>query len=527
MTHSLPRRDGRNRLSCWRGGFCLLRSVTDCGVVAVLCFASTPVLTQETSAGAASLSVVPSFGASTTYTEVRGSATEQQRIGADWVTQAGPGLQVNLRGARVQAKLDYVLLGTAHARRNEFNTVTNSLSSSLKADLVPGWAYLDANASIGQQGASVYGLQQTTSSLRAPNSLRQVSTVTVSPYVRGELGSWATYEVRATGAVTDVRKSPEGDSLTLLTSAVLRSSAKVKFGWGLQATQQRVDFRASRQTDIYRLIASATYTPDFDLLFTLRAGQETTNVGSVFRQTYNNWGAGVRWTPSSRTLVSLDADRRFFGNGHQVVVEQRQPRSTLRFSSIRDTTTSGDATGVGRPVTLFQLYMLQYTSIEPDVTLRELRVLELLRLTGQNPNLLVNGGIATSAVSLQRREDLSLSYTGLRTFLTAQIFSSTTQVIDLAAGQSAGQRIRQSGASVAASYRLTALASVNLGASYQRTPDPQPVQPANTLRTLTFSLTTTLGKSTTASLGARYSLYDGPPFSNQETALAASMNVRF
>lgn len=494
---------------------------------AFMCLASTQVLAQETSTGARSFSVVPTFGASTAYTEVRGSATEQQRIGADWITQAGPGLQVNLRGGRVQANLDYVLLGTAHARRNEFDTLTNALSSSLKADLVPGWAYLDANASISQQGASVYGLQQTTSSLTVANNLREVATVAVSPYVRGQIGGWATYEVRASGAVTDVRKSTEGDSRNLLASAVLRSPANIKLGWGLQATQQRVDFRESRATDISRVVASASYTSDFDLLFTVRAGRESTNIGSVFRQTYDNWGAGVRWTPSPRTLISVDADRRFFGNGHSVVVEQRQRRATLRFSSIRDTTSSGDATGVGRPVTLFQLYMLQYTSIEPDVTLRELRVRELLRLTGQNPNLLVNGGIASSAVSLQRREDLSLSYAGLRTILTAQVFSSVTQVIDRAAVQTAGGSIRQTGASVAANYRLTPLTTVNLGASYQRTPDPQPVQAANTLRSYTFGLTTALSSSITGSLGARYTLFDGAPFSNQETALTASMNVRF
>ena len=477
--------------------------------------------------GARPWSVVPSLGLSSTHYNVRGEEADPQRLGTELVTQIAPGVLISGRGGRVRGSLDYALVGTVHARRSQLDAITHALTASGQVEAVPGWAYADLKANISQQAASPYGLQPTPGSVSTDPNIREVTTLSISPYLRGPVASWANYELRFSGNTTSVRRTSEGDSTNLVTSLTLQSRPGLKVGWNVLASQQRIDFRAGKTSGIYRLVLGSNYAPEPDLILSLRTGVESTNVGTPLRESSTNWGAGLRWTPSPRTLVSVDLDRRYFGNGHQVVVEHRQRRTAIRFSSARNSTAGSDASGVGSPVTLFQLYMLQYASIEPDATLRELRVRELLRLTNQNPNSLLVGGLATSAVALQRRDDLALSYVGQRSSVTALAFTSSTEAIDRVGNQPATGRVRQVGASLSGSHRLTLLTSINLVGNYQRTLDALPLQPNNSSKSVSLGLSTALSPSTTGSLTARETVFTGQPFPNRETALSGSLNVRF
>ena len=62
--------------------------------------------------------------------------------------------------------------------------------------------------------------------------------------------------------------------------------------------------------------------PDPELFHSLK---ERTNLSSAEPRTYDNWGGAVQWQPGPRTLVSLDADRRSFGNAHNVTLRWQKP----------------------------------------------------------------------------------------------------------------------------------------------------------------------------------------------------------
>jgi uncharacterized protein (PEP-CTERM system associated) len=469
--------------------------------------------------------VVPTFNASTVYSLVSGRTNGGNK--GEFVTQLGPGLQVTSRSGRVQGSLDYSLLGTVHSERSESNTFNNSLVAAAKAEVVPAWMYVDARATISKQAVSAFGLQTEQGSVQTNNNQREVWSLYVSPYVRGELRQLAEYEFRLNGGGSNVRGSAQGDSTNFGGSATLRSPRQgTVLGWGLQGTAQRVDFKAGRATDTYRGTASVFFAPYPDLFFSLRGGQESTNVGAgTARRQYANWGAGARWAPSPRTIVSFDADKRYFGDSYQVLLEHRLRRSSIRFTSTRDATSGSDPNGVGQPTTLFQLLMRQYASQQPDPILRELQVRELLRLAGANPNTVVGGGFATSAVSLQRREDLSFSYIGLRTDFNLLAFASDTSILDTLGSPLAGTT-RQAGLLGTVSHKLTPQQVLSLTTSYQRTQGTAG-QPSNDLKSISLGLNTVLSKSITATAGARYSIFDGASLSNRETSLTASVSVRF
>lgn len=476
-----------------------------------------PALAQD-AAVSRSYHLVPTFNVSAQLVDARSRDGPSQP--AELVMQLGPGLQLSKQSGRIQGTLDYQMLAKIHTRQSERNTVDNNLAASGRAEAVPGWMYVDARATVGKQSVSPLGQLSASDSLAVNGNQRESLNVQVSPYVRGELLGLADYELRLQAGATEVRGTSLGDSSTLGSSLSLASPRRgTVLGWGLQVTQDRQDFKGGRPTDNYRATASVSATPDPELALVARAGQESTNVGALERRTFANWGGGLRWTPTPRTIVSLSGDRRYFGDSFQVMLEHRLRRSAFRFTSTKD------AMSGGQPMTLFDLYMLQYKSIEPDFSQRYIRVLELLRQTGQNPNSVVGGSFATSAVTLQRRDDLSYSYIAPRTTFTLRASAGTTDVLDNINAQPRLGLIKQRGLEASVAHRLTPATSATLIGSLQRNSGQN--QSDSELTSLSLNLTTAVNRNTTASVGARLGVYDGASNSNRETSLTGSLSMRF
>jgi uncharacterized protein (PEP-CTERM system associated) len=297
-------------------------------------------------------------------------------------------------------------------------------------------------------------------------------------------------------------------------------------GWGLQASSQKVDFRAGRTTEDDRATVSVGATPDPEIRLSLRAGKEATNVGLLEKTSYDTWGGSAVWAPGPRTNVSLDADKRYFGHSHRFTLEHRMPSSSIRYSSAADATSSAGYVGVGTPVTLYQLLFDQLASIQPNPNLRDQLVRDTLRLNGQDPNASAGGGLATDTVTKQRRQDLALSYLGVRTTFTVLGFVSDSQPLDRLVASTLGARVRQMGFSSTLAYRLTPVSTLSLTGGLQKTQDEGPTQ-GTTLKSLALSWTEQLGLRTSAVFGTRYVVFNSPTDPYRETAITASLSMRF
>jgi uncharacterized protein (PEP-CTERM system associated) len=493
------------------------RKVCLASCCAALCGAST-------AQGSTGLKVDPSLSTQLVFNSSSG------RVGGDAtdvVTQINPGIRLSSRSGRLVGSLDYQLQASLHSKQKDLQEVSNALSANAVAEVVPGWFYLDGRASVTQQADSAYGLQIDSGSVLANDNRIEVLNVSLSPYLKGYLGDAAEYLLRLSAAATNGRKSIAADSTNMGGSLDLHSrSGGAMLGWSLQASQQVVDFRAGRATQSDRVSAGLTFKPDPELMLSLRGGQESTDVGGFERRRYDNWGGGLRWSPTGRTLVGLEADRRYFGSSHQVNLEHRFRRVAIRFSSSRDVSNGANAGGTGQPVTLYQLWFAQFASIEPDPVARDLIVRDLLRQSNQDPNALVAGGALTSAITLQQRETLALTWTGQRTTFNLQAFSSSSKIIDNPTGQQDTGDTRQRGFTGTVSYRLTPSSNLNLMGSKQRTLASSG-RSGTDLDTLVLSWTTLVNAHTSASLSARHSDFGSATDGYRESAVTASLNLRF
>ena len=447
--------------------------------------------------------------------------------GADLMTELRPGLSLFSRSGRVVGSLSYSLGLANHTRDNSSDSVQNNLRASLSAEAVPSWVFIDASASIGQQVLSPNGVQSVSNSTQYNSNRAEVGNFSISPYVRGVLGTAINYEARLNASVSNTRRSIVGDSSLSGGSLSFSSAlAGTELGWGLLATSQTTDFRSGRQTSGDRLSATLSYNPDVDLTLTARAGQEASNVTSLTTTRHDNYGLGVSWRPTPRTRAQFDFDERYFGRAHRVLVEHRMASSSLQFSSSRDVSNPSTGQASSQAVTLYQVYFAQAAGVEPDPVLREQFVLAFMRAQGLDPNALVSQSLLNTGISVQERHQLSWSYSAMRMAGSLQIFSSTSKVIDAPLSTSANQESRQWGYMATASYRLTPTVGVALTGSRMLT-QATLTRGATELKSLNLSVNSQLARRTTATLAARYTVFNSTTDPYREAAVTVSLGYRF
>jgi uncharacterized protein (PEP-CTERM system associated) len=471
--------------------------------------------------------VQPTLELSETY--VRGTAFGGGGRG-EFITRVSPGLRWSSRSGPVQGNVNYSLDATHYSERQGEQAIDHRLNANASAELLDERAYIDLRATSGRQAISAFGPQFASSDLSGNANRTSVTSVEISPYVRGRVGGIAELLVRLTAAATDAKDVASADSNSRGALVALSSTSGGMLGWSLNAQRQSVSFRQGNDTTSDRVSATVSLRPDIDWRLFVRGGRESTDVGALIKRQYDNYGGGLAWTPSPRTNIALESDRRFFGTGHRALLEYRTPRAVLRYTDSRDTTNGGDLGFNNRPVTLFDLFFQQFAPNYPDPVAREQAVNDFLRLLGRNGSELINVGALADVVSLQRRQELAYVWNGRRAVLTLLAYVSDVRAIDQRQSvvplTPLPERTRQRGLNASVSHRLTPQTTVSLSASRQATSTSGALQ-GNRLDVLSGTLSSLLGERLGWNLTLRYSDFSGGSTSYHEAAASAALNLRF
>ena len=461
--------------------------------------------------GRAGLVIEPSLGIALTATDNYRSDAGTDR--AELVTTISPALRVGSRSGRVQGSVDYALTGVVHARESADNRVQNRLAAALRAEAVPGHLDIGLTGNISRQAVSAFQRQAADGTLSERNQA-EVRSFTLQPVLSGEVPGIAA--VRATASLTRQSSTEQVGSSSRGASLELSSpSAGTVLGWSIAGSRQVSDFEGGRETTSDRLVASLRARPDIDWLLSLRAGRERTDIASVDRRAYDNWGAGALWTPGPRTRVAADYDRRYFGNAWNVSAEHRMRRTVLRYAHSRGATDSvGLRAGAG--ISAYDLFFQLFASQEPDPIAREALVRSFLERNGIAPDqLLSGGGFLSSAVTVQQRHEFSIAVNGVRSSVVAGVYGTRSERGDTLSGAAddlAAGALSQRGLSLTLTHRLTPRDGLSLGGTVQRSRSLATDQ-RNRLASVSVGWTTRLSDRASLSLQLRHS--------DQRTGVAA------
>lgn len=473
-------------------------------------------------------SIVPRIIVSETLTDnVRLSSNDRQ---SELVTEISPGIQISGERGRIRGYFDYALNGKFYAQNTAGASVQNALTAFGTFEAVDRFAYVDVNAGISQQAISAFGTP-TVSGASINANQTETATFRLSPYLRGRLANLVDYETRYILSTNRSQSAIASDVTTRegLVRLAGRGSGS-RLGWSLEAGQQNTSYSEGRSIDSDRLSGALTYAVVPQLNLTASIGQESNNFTSIDKQSNPTAGIGVNWTPSENTSLAASRDTHSYGNSHNFVVLHRTPRTSWRFSDTTSVAAPSAQNGLTSLGSAFDIYFSQFASVEPDPVKRAVLVSNFLLANGINPGSPIISNFATSAASLQRRQDLSFSLFGIRdtiTFIATRGESSrldtiTTAVDDL----SNSALIRQAGLSVSYAHKLTPDSAFNVLASAQQSSDSLGLQDSNT-RSVNLSLSTKVGAKSTAVITARRVVFESNANPYTESAISGTFSVQF
>lgn len=463
---------------------------------------------------------------------LRQTFTDNQRLQtvkeSDAITEASAGVRLTGSGGRVRGFLDYALIGSVYARNNDANDLRHVLNTAATAELIEGQAFVDLRGSYARQAISAFGSQSGAPGLTDANQ-SDVASLSISPHLRGRLGGTLRYAARLSHDVTRAKGTDAGDGEN--SAASLRidgGAAGSPLAWSADASHNISDFRVGRRTYDSRARVGLSYLLTREFKLGVTAGTERTDVRVLDGESNATYGLQAEWTPTERTLLSADLEKRYFGTAHALRFSHRTPNTVWALSDSRDVSSSSSQGSAGFG-SAYDLFFRQFASSEPDAVKRDVLVRNYLQANGINPNAVVIGGFLASAATLDRSQSASLGIVGVRNTVTVQVSSRRSERADKLAtvldDLSTTNAVRQRGLTLDWALRLTPQSSITLGGSYQRSDGDLPTQ-QTTLRSVAATWNSSLSPRSSVSAGARHSTFDGTtPY--DENALFAAFRLSF
>jgi uncharacterized protein (PEP-CTERM system associated) len=473
--------------------------------------------------------VTPRIGLTGTLSDnINLSSTDKQ---TGFITQLSPGIRIDARTARLKMFLDYSLNGLRYSTGYTSNNVQNALNAFGTLEAIDNWLFLDFSGRISQQIINPFGVQAP-SSIYDNTNLTETSTYRLSPYIRGQLGGSADYFLRYNASVTNYQNGSLSDvSLSQWLGQVRGNTRFQNLIWTIDGSQQNTDYSRGRNYEDARLRGLLTYQLYPEFRISGSGGYETNNYQSIDNEGQSTYGYGFDWTPTERTKVSGFQERRFFGNGHNVLISHRFPLSSIRYTDVRDVAlipNQSSTIGLG---TVFDQYFDQFASLIPDAAARAAYVTNLLNQAGIAPNAQAVSDYAAQRPRVQRRQQLSMVLYGSRnslTFLAARnenealtVFGQNTAI----AGEAS--RIVQQGFTLSFLHRLTPLTGLNLLGYRMKSKSGLTDALDTTTTSYQIGVSTRLGAKTSGSLNVRHTNFDSDTNPYNENAIVASLTMFF
>lgn len=476
-----------------------------------------------------SWSIVPRISLRETLTDNVAPSSGVKR--SDQITEVSPGVRIDANGARLKFFLDYQLRELLYAQDSDRRNTQNYLNSFGTLEAIENWLFVDVSGVVTQQVISPFRAQPASNVTVDPNRV-ETSRFRASPYIRGNFSGHADYELRYSRASTQSSSNLVADLDTEEWSGRLAgSNTQALVGWALEGSRRNIDYSNGRNNEADRLRALLSYRLGQDFRVSVSGGQEANNYASTTKETHDTHGYGFDWLPSERTRVSAFRERRFFGNGHTVSVNHRTPLTAFRFSDSRDVTALPNRLAIVGMGSIYDLMFTQLASSVPDPIERARYLENLLTQFGIPADTVVTQGFMTSRVVLQRRQEMSFALRGARNVLTLTGVRTESEGLGSIAGANdifaSARNIRQRGFSINLAHLLTPLSTLNVTASRQNTSTSSGSTISTELKSLYVGVTSRIGPRSTASLGARRTLFDSPLIPYAEKALIASFTAQF
>ena len=438
----------------------------------------------------------------------------------DVITQVTPGLHLRGRGPRFTADLSYTPSALLYADHHEANDVANTLRAFARLEALEKFFFVDLDGNISQSFLSPFEPQPGELTVISDNRT-ETRSLGVTPYVRGRLGSLASYELRNRNVWTTTSRTQFADSYSRQWTANVGGPLG-RLGWSLEVDDTQLEYddplftRPEQRQRLER--ARLSWQPDPGWRFSVSAGRERNNYAGGTEDRYSDiGGAGVLWSPGVRTSARFDYEKRFFGPSRLARFNHRT-RLTAWQASYSKNTTSYEQEVLRLPAgNSAALLDAIFAARIPDPVERAAAVEQFLRSSGTPAFLGTPLSFFTQQVFLQERLEGSVGILGVRNSVTFTAFAADSESLSSGLGALLpelgvpAERVRTHGYAVSASHRVTPFTTLTAtgGRSYARSGEPAGRETRND--NLSMTLTVQMAPRTNGFAGVSYTGFRDPP----------------
>lgn len=447
----------------------------------------------------------------------------------DVILEVRPNLYLRSRGAGLTVDGSVGLTASHYQQGAQRSRILPDGRLDLNAAIVERTLFVDAGFSSFRTSINPFGPQSEFGSTNTSST----SVYRLSPYLERSftptLSALARTDVQATHGFGD-----EAATSAARNSRTLRNTARLEqrplpVGAKAEFTSEKTTYSSSGVTPLDTRTARVMLTaaPTTDLEIGIFTGKERTATPFETRSDPAR-GGFFDWRPTSRTSLTAEFGKRYFGNDWDASFRHRRPGFAIALASSRTLTSSPlQTTGEALPGLLDSML----TTRIPNVDDRAAAVRDLINSLGLPSGTLQGIELFAQQALIEQRNSASLAWNNQRNTLSLTGFYTRNEALPTAllAGLDAGQS-RQYGAQLDFARRLDAEWSGNLGAARS-----QLYGLGNTLgavsKQTTFRLDLIYNSSrrSAVTLGLRRNLFDSsvPLDSSNETAAFAGVRMRF
>lgn len=421
------------------------------GAIALLVAVATPLCTAQ------SLRLEPSIQLSVVASD---NTALDARALADIVITTSPRVGIQGSGAGYRLNGFAGLDATTHLGRTSADRLIPRAGADANVRVVDRLLFLDAGFRVDTAVDNPYGV-----AVSRTNNLNQVTTLNgrFSPYLERELSPDSRVVLRTDHNWVQVKRgvSVVGGDLDAYLDSQSATYELRPLPLGLSASLSRQasseSGNAARQTEQVTLRMSPVYavSPQFNVR--LMAGFDQASYSTVDISQFMT-GAGLRWTPSERTVLEGTAERRFFGTGGNLSFTHRLPFLAFNLSASRTASTyAAQLVNIPAGVDVAQLLDAALTTRIPSAVERAAAVQRFIAQRNLPSNLASAVSLASGGLQRIEAGSASVALLGIRHTVALRLFQQRTTDL-LGPGDTTpllSADARQSGGSMTFSRRLS------------------------------------------------------------------------
>ena len=480
-----------------------------------------------------------SVGATETYNDYSGPG----QPGDEAVTSLTAALRFDGQGARVKLHGGLSATEVLYTGNSQSNSFAPGADVAAQVEAIEHFFFVDATANVTQTYATPFGPQP--ANITTPTANRYTSeSYSVSPYIKGVLGSSVTYVVRDDNVWTTSQnygdsslKPPATYSNSL--DASLSSATSGPNGWSAQYTRQYYDPGTGPGAYILQLVRGIdSYALDPQLQVSARIGYEKDHfpaesaIGNTTEGSF--YGAGAHWRPTERTDLNGWWEHHYYGSSYSWALTHRLPNVALSANFTRGLTSYPQLTlliPAGVPVA--QFLDAAFTTRIPDPVERAAAVAQFLAQSGLPPTLVSPLNVYATTVTLQNTATFAAVWVGLRNSVGVSVFRLESEsVVNQSALPEAfafGANNIQTGAGVSYSHRVSPLTNFVANLTYSTAKPNGGDQAVVNVSTHNYNasavLSTQFTPKTTGSVGITYFTFDTANTSGRQSTLSLYATV--